>query len=161
MNKLWMAAAFACLSAAAVAQSEQNKDKAPVQDQSAAASGQTAGKRMHKPLTISNEAASVKTAPTVQGGKTANDDWQATAAKSNDPKPGNGQTRVAVGDVNGDGVADATARNSGHATETLTPAVASSNVTQPRDAASGQSSGKRQHQPLTVTKVSDAKATQK
>jgi len=165
MNKLWIAVALAGLSAAAVAQSEASKDKAAVQGQSASApdsaSGQTAGKRMHKPMVMSNDASSNKVVPTVQrSGKTANDDWQATSAKT-DSKLANGQVRVATGDVNGDGMTDATAKNSGHATEAITPAAASSNVTQPRDAASGQMSGKRQHQPVTVTKVSDAKPAQK
>ena len=170
MNKIWITGVLACLSAVAVAQSAQSNDKATTPGQSGtapnAASGQTAGKRMHKPVTISKDDSSNKASATVQGGKMASDDWHAVAAKSTDPAPSNPKTgtaqpRVAVGDVNGDGVADATAKNSGHATEKLTSATASSNVTQPRDAASGQASGKRQHEPATATKESDAKPKQK
>jgi len=162
-NRILIVGALACLSAVAVAQSDQN-NKAPVQGQTAntpdSASGQTAGKRMHKPMVMSTDASSKPAASTLgTGGKTANDDWT-TAAKS-DPKTGNGQTRVATGDVNGDGMPDATAKNSGHATEAITPAAASSNATQPRDVASGQTSGKRQHEPVAVTKASDAKPVQK
>lgn len=150
MNKLWIAGVLACLSVVAVAQSDQSKDKAPAQGQTAnppdAATGQTAGKRMHKPVSMATDASSSQTAPVAKGGKTANDDW-ATSAKTNDSK-GKGQTPVVTGDVNGDGVADATAKNSGHATEAKT-------------AATGQATGKRQHEPVTTTKQPDTKSTQK
>jgi len=154
MNKIMIVAAVACLSVAASAQSAQTKDKAPTPSQSAGApnadSAQTAGKRMHKPVTIVSDDSSKQVIPAVaKGNKTANDDWTASARNS-DPKTSNAQPRVATGDVNGDGVADATAKNSGHATETLKSAPA------PRDAASGQSSGKRQHDPVVVTKQTDA-----
>jgi hypothetical protein len=166
MNKILMAGALACLSAVAVAQSDQTKDKAPAQDQRAtareAASGQASGKRMHKPVTVTAEDSAREVSTGKATGKTmAQDDWHTSSAKTADPKTGNTQVRVATGDVNGDGVADANAKNSGHATETMTAAPASSNVTQPRDLATGQASGKRQHQPVTVSKESDAKSTKK
>jgi len=149
----------------AVAQSEQSKEKAPTQGQGAgapAASDQTAGKRMHKPVSLSTDASSGQTAPTVvKGGKTSNDDWTNGSAKNTDPKTGKGQSAVSAGDVNGDGVPDATAKNSGHATEKLTSATESSNGTQPRDAASGQATGKRQHDPVKITTEPDAKPIQK
>jgi hypothetical protein len=154
MNKIMMVAAVACLSAAASAQSAQTKDKAPAPSQSTGApnadSAQTAGKRMHKPVTMVSDDSSKQAIPAVaKGGKTANDDWT-TSAKSADPKTSNAQPRVATGDVNGDGVADATAKNSGHASETLKSATA------PRDLATGHASGKRQHEPVVVTKQTDA-----
>ena len=65
-------------------------------------------------------------------------------------------SRVATGDVNGDGHADLTATsgsNSGHATQQST---ATTSAQTPRDATSGQASGKRQHDPLTVSKQVDA-----
>jgi len=148
MNKLWIAGVLACLSVVAVAQSDQSKDKAPAQGQTAnppdAATGQAAGKRMHKPVSAT-DASSSQATPVAKGGKTANDDWT-TSAKTNDPK-GKGQSPVVAGDVNGDGVADATAKNSGHATEAKT--------------ATGQATGKRQHEPVTATKQPDTKSTQK
>jgi hypothetical protein len=101
------------------------------------------------------------TAPTqVSRSKSGMDDWTQSAAKpaapSSDAKP----SHVAVGDVNGDGVADAVAtKNSGHATEAAASATTgSSKAPAPVDAASGQTSGKRQHEPITITKETD-KAT--
>lgn len=60
--------------------------------------------------------------------------------------------RVAAGDVNGDGHADvAASSNSGGSTK---PATASgqAGVKSPRDLSSGMPTGKRQHQPMTITK---------
>ena len=75
----------------------------------------------------------------VSGGKIAQDDWHQTAkaAPSSDTKP----THVVAGDVNGDGRADVMAKDKA-----------------PRDAASGQATGKRMHEPVTVKKEVD-KAT--
>ena|SRR5258707_230410 len=80
---------------------------------------------------------SLKTASEVSTGKatgkaktSASDDWQAQ--------------RVAAGDVNGDGKADAAASSN-------------SDVKSPRDAASGQASGKRQHQPVSLKKEDEQK----
>ncbi len=78
-------------------------------------------------------------------GKTAQDEWQTPAtAKTSAPANSNGQTRVATGDVNGDGKADAAINNS------------HSNIKNSKDAASGQASGKRMHGDITVTKSTDA-----
>jgi hypothetical protein len=164
MKKILIAGALVCLTVVAVAQSDQSKDKAPAQGQAASprdtASGQASGKRMHKPMLVTNDDSSSRLLPTVNKSKPeASDDWQAKSATS-DPKGGKGQTHVAAGDVNGDGVA-ANAKNSGHATETLKSATVSSSVTQPRDVATGQMSGKRQHQPVTAATDSDAKAAKK
>lgn len=165
MKKILIAGALVCLSVGAMAQSDQNKEKAPAQGQAASpkdtASGQASGKRMHKPLLVTSDDSSSRLLPTVNKSKPeASDDWQAKSAKS-DPNGGKGQTHVAAGDVNGDGVADANAKNSGHATETLKSATVSSSVTQPRDVATGQMSGKRQHQPVAAATDSDAKAAKK
>jgi hypothetical protein len=73
------------------------------------------------------------------------------------------KTHVATGDVNGDGTTDATAgKNSAHATEaaSATTSTAASKDQHPRDAASGQASGKRQHQPMTVNKANDKSPNQ-
>ena len=72
----------------------------------------------------------------VSGGKMAQDDWHQTAKTA----PSNSGTKpaVAAGDVNGDGRADVMARDKA-----------------PRDAASGQASGKRMHKPITITKEVD------
>lgn len=47
------------------------------------------------------------------------------------------QTRVAAGDLNGDGKANATTQ---------------SDVTSPKDSSTGIATGKHQHQPISVTK---------
>ena len=60
---------------------------------------------------------------------------------------------MAKGDVNGDGAPDvAASKNSAHATEAIT-ATSPSKVQNPRDVATGQASGKRQHQPLTTNET--------
>ena len=60
------------------------------------------------------------------------------------PAGSGGQTRVATGDVNGDGKADAAINNS------------HSNIKNSKDAATGQTSGKRQHADNSINKESDA-----
>ena len=108
------------------------------------ATGQASGKRQHEPVTInkandnSSQSSRESSAPSVSevvvtkpGDRktTAQDDWQAPA-KTQAPQSS---------DVNGDGKADVTLSNG-------------SNVTKPRDLATGQASGKRQHEPVTVQK---------
>ena len=116
---------------------------------------------MHKPITVTAEVG--REASTGKAtGKTASDDWQAPAAKSIDPKTTPGQSRVAAGDVNGDGKADVTApKTQGQATLQNTAATStSSDVKSPRDIATGQASGKRQHDPITPTKQTETKPKQ-
>jgi len=165
-NRILIVGALACLSAVAVAQSDQTKDKAPAQDQAAtsrdAASGQASGKRMHKPVTVTAEVGR-KASTGKATGKSASDDWQAPVAKSIDPKSTQGQPRVAAGDVNGDGKADVAAPKApGKPTLQNTAASsAGSDVKSPRDIATGQMSGKRQHEPVTPGKETEAKPAQK
>ena len=136
-NKILIVAAVACLSAGAVAQSTQSPSKS--------ASG-------NKDRESSSPSVSEVTLT----------------------KPANGSKPVATGDVNGDGHADrAASRNSGHASESVngagressSPSVSEVVVTKPasggssngaRDVASGQVTGKRQHDPVTVQKRPDA-----
>ena len=97
----------------------------------------------------------------VSGNKTSMDDWTQRAVKPASSSSDTKATHVAVGDVNGDGRADVMVsnKNSAHATEAAASTAADSSKDQaPRDAASGQASGKRQHQPITITKETD-KAT--
>ncbi len=113
------------------------------------ATGQASGKRQYQPVIIRKVSADEgMTAREQQSpkatGKTAQDDWQASAVKTSAPANSNGQTRVATGDVNGDGKADAAINNS------------HSNIKNSKDAASGQASGKRMHGDITVTKSTDA-----
>lgn len=164
-NKILIVGVLACLSAVAVAQSDQSNEKATAQNQVAtprdAASGQASGKRMHKPMTVTAEAG--REASTGKAtGKTANDDWQTPVAKSSQPKTTQGQSRVAVGDVNGDGKADMAApKNPGQATaQNAAASSTSSDVKSPRDISTGQMSGKRQHDSVTVTKAPEAQRKQ-
>jgi len=162
MKKIWIGGALALLSVVAVAQSDQSKEKAPAPAQTVsprdAASGQASGKRMHKPMLVTNDDASSRLLPTVNK-VTPGDDTQDKSAKSSDPNAG--KARVAAGDVNGDGVAETNAKNSGHATEKLTGPAESSSITHPRDAMSGQASGKRQHQPAPIRKEVEATSPKK
>jgi len=59
--------------------------------------------------------------------------------------------RVAAGDVNGDGTADVAASSNSSGSTKSTPA-AGTGVKSPRDSSSGMPTGKRQHQPMTITK---------
>jgi hypothetical protein len=163
MNNKILVIGFACLSLVAVAQSNEKKDQssnsAEVASPRDAASGQASGKRMHKPLMIKQDVSAREMSTGHATGKTmASDDWQAPTAKSSDPKPANNQSRVAVGDVNGDGLADTTAaKNSGHATEQNAVINNShSNIKSPRNVATGQASEKRVHLPIAVVKDTDA-----
>ena len=67
--------------------------------------------------------------------------------------------RVKTGDVNGDGKADVAAGSNSNSQSTpsnATPAnTTSSDVKSPRDLATGQASGKRQYNPVTIRKVVD------
>ena len=162
---------FVCLSLAAVAQSNDDKKQAPSSTEAAsprdAASGQATGKRMHKPITVTAEVG--KTAPSKEAAKptnkTASDDWQAQSKSA--PKPAPTIKRVATGDVNGDGKADAAAPSSGKpATGQPTSGqptgqnaainTSHSNIKSPRDAASGQASGKRAQPPAPSSKDQNA-----
>jgi len=167
-NKILIVGALACLSAVAVAQSDQSQKSASpspapstkaAQSPASATSAQPADQRMHKPITVTAEVSSHDVASgKATGKKMASDDWEAPAAKSSDPKSTPTPTRVATGDVNGDGKADVAAPKTGQATLQNTSA-ASSDVKSPRDIATGQASGKRQHEP--VTKQSDPAPKQK
>jgi type VI protein secretion system component Hcp len=127
MNAKILIAALAGLSLVAAAQSPTDKQKAK------ASTTQPASKDASKYQRLGN--------------KTAQDDWQQTAAKpasGSDTKP----THVAIGDVNGDGRMDVAASNN-------SAPAGSSKDQATRDAASGQATGKRQHQPITITKEVD------
>ena len=113
------------------------------------ATGQASGKRQYAPVIIrkvsddESMAAREQQSPKATG-KSAQDDWQTpAAAKTSAPASPNGQARVATGDVNGDGKADAAINNS------------HSNIKNSKDAATGQASGKRVHDDITITKHSD------
>jgi hypothetical protein len=158
---------FVCVSLGAFAQSSADQGQTPnaktpdaktVVAPRDAASGQASGKRMHKPITIKPDASVADQATGKPAGKTAMDDWSApAAAKTNGSNNGQPSTRVAAADVNGDGKADLTAtKSSGTATVKPAATTSTSSVQSPRDVASGQASGKRQHQPVTVRKEVDA-----
>jgi len=131
------------------------------------ATGQASGKRQYQPVVImkvqdkATPQAIEQQSPKAPGKVMASDDWQAKAKTSGNThvspadmnqggaadrespstsRPKGQQARVATGDVNGDGKADA-AINTSH-----------SNIKNTQDTASGQMTGKRQHQSLTVTK---------
>jgi hypothetical protein len=130
------------------------------------ATGQASGKRQYQPIIIRKmtdddpNAAREAPSPKATGKTTAEDDWHATtktgntsvspadvnhdgaAVRESPSLPSKGQTRVATGDINGDGKADAAINNS------------HSNIKNGRDLATGQASGKRQQQNTTDSKDS-------
>ncbi len=141
---------FACLSLVAVAQSnekqskeKQNQPAAAVKSPRDIATGQASGRAMSDQKVVHRDlAARDAQSGKATGKKMAQDDWH--------------QQRVAVGDVNGDGKADVTANGSAHASgQNAVINNSHSNIKNQRDMATGQASGKRQHQPLTVSKEVD------
>jgi FG-GAP repeat len=160
MNTKILIAALAGLSLVAAAQSQTDEQKAKpstTQTQSSrdAASGQTTGHLEQKNVVHRDLAARDVASGHATGKKTAQDDWQQSGLKpvssSSDTKP----SHVAVGDVNGDGRADlAVSKNSAHATEAVASTASGSSKAQaPHDVASGQTSGKRMHQPLVTNET--------
>lgn len=126
---------FVLISVFAVAQSNDSKTEATNKSSDARQGSSGRPKMKMTPEKVEAGSESLKTASDVSTGKgpskvMAQDDWQ--------------KQRVAAGDVNGDGKAD-----------TATPS--SSDVKAPRDAATGQASGKRQHQPVTLKKDDEQK----
>jgi hypothetical protein len=164
MNKILLMG-FVCISLGAFAQSadqgQSPNAKTPSTKTAAApqdASSQTAGKRMHKPVEMQQDAGASGQATAKTGGKMATDDWTTSAAaKTNGSNNGQATTHVATGDVNGDGRADLTATKSSGTATTKDAATASNpSAKSPKDVASGQATGKRQHEPMTVKKEVDA-----
>ncbi len=136
MNKKILVAVFASLSVVAVAQSQSTEKKeapkaAEVKSPRDAATGQASGRRMEGQTATSTDSS-------VKGGTDVNADR--TASKTGYNVKSQNSARVAAGDVNGDGAANA---------------ATGSDVKSPRDAASGMPTGKRQHQPIRITKESD------
>ena len=141
---------FACLSLVAVAQTnekqskeKQNQPAAAVKSPRDIATGQASGRAMSDQKVLHRDlAARDAQSGKATGKKMAQDDWH--------------QQRVAVGDVNGDGKADVTASGSAHASgQNAVINTSHSNIKNQRDMATGQASGKRQHQPMTVSKEVD------
>jgi hypothetical protein len=157
MMKKILVAGFACWSVLAVAQASGSKDQA-------ASAAQT--KDQH-PKEVASGQASGRVAPMNNGleGKVSSEQPAVTDNKktaSATEQNGNGQVRVATGDLNGDGHADVTAaalasKPTGSQAVLSDPA-AREQVKAPRDLATGQASGKRQYQPVVIMKVQD-KAT--
>jgi hypothetical protein len=147
LNTKILIVAFAGLSLVAAAQSPADKQK------SKTSTTQAPSKDAAKDQRLGNKTAhdswDQTAAKPTSGKKTAQDSWQQTAAK---PASGSGTkpTPVAISDVNGDGRLDvAVSKNSA-------PPAGSSKDQAPRDTASGQTSGKRQHQSIRVIKEVDA-----
>lgn len=152
-NKILIVAAFAALSAVAMAQSAPSKDKKPAQG-ATAASGQASGKRMHQPMATTPD--NSKAAPI--GGSHDRESSAPSVSEVVMTKPASDPKRVATGDVNGDGRADVaatagSAKGNGQGT--------SNNGSSASDVASGHATGKRQHEPVTVQKQQDSASPQK
>jgi len=169
MNKQILIAASIGLSLFAAAQSQTDKQKpkpAPTTTVSPRdpSSGQSSGRteHLHQEGVIHRDLAARDLATGhASGKKSSQDDWQQQKAASASSPAGvkpvsansdaSAQPRVAKGDVNGDGSAS---KNSGHANETLNASDSSSAQSQ-RDMATGQMSGKRQHQPVAPIKTNN------
>jgi hypothetical protein len=163
MNRKILISVLACMPVIAMAQSDNAKQKpassTPVAAPRDSASGLPTGKRQYAPLVIRKVSDDGVAAPRdAQSGQasgkvaemkltsaqpTITDNKKTTSSKGQD---GSGQTRVAVGDVNGDGKADSSTQ---------------SGVASPRDSSTGMATGKRQHQSITITKEVGTTSPQK
>jgi FG-GAP repeat len=124
---------FALISVFAVAQSNNKTDSAKKSSDKAPAAAAAQPSLKVTPEKVEAGSETIKKVSDVVPTKakpSAADDWQAK--------------RVAAGDVNGDGKAD------------VAPS-SSSDVKAPRDIATGQASGKRQHQPVSLKKEDEQK----
>ncbi|MFZ1919039.1 MAG: hypothetical protein WAU58_15805 [Terriglobales bacterium] len=138
MRKEILVVGFACLSVIAVAQSSGTKGQSSNAGKSAnsrnAASAQASGKAAPAGKSTNRESSSPSVSEVVMtkpAGKSA--DRESSSPSVSEvavTKPAGNKTTVAAGDVNGDGHADV--------------------------AASGHPTGKRQHNPVVVTKQTDA-----
>lgn len=146
MKKRILVAGFAMLSLFAAAQSQSkgtNDAPAPASEVKAPrdhATGQASGQKniVHRDLAARDAATGH-----ASGKVTPHDDWQTKNAVSTGStatvKP------VAAADVDGDGQTDKTEAEQSNA-----------HVQSPRDVATGQASGKRQHKPISVQKEVEA-----
>ena len=163
MKRKILVVGLACLSAVAVAQSsgnQTNEKKKPTET----ATEPTAPRDHASGLPTGKQQAA---APAKTDGKTtASDDWDLakgkgakTSAASWDLAKGKGArtaapqgsdsngVRVATADVNGDGKADVATPNNSGPGKGQNPPADKAKVQSPRDVATGQASGKRQHEP--------------
>jgi len=144
-----LVAALACLSVTAAAQSEKKTDQTAsheIKSPRDLASGQATGRKANQADQQSSQPATARETGSgmATGKKTevsgdphvqeVSNNGDQTAVRESPTKAS--QTKVATGDVDGDGKMDRTS--------------SSSEVKAPRDAATGQASGKRQHQPLKM-----------
>ena len=178
-----LVAALACLSIAAVAQqsnSEQKQSPKTGQVTSAreAATGKATGKttaqddwhqqnkasnsdvqlkNVSSPTASTDDAAAVRESPSKASSGLRESPTKASSGLRESPtkastglreSPTRQTVRVSVGDVDGDGTADKTAATSSQG-----------NVQSPRDAATGQATGKRQHGSITVIKEVEKSST--
>jgi hypothetical protein len=143
MRKGILVVGFACLSLVAVAQSN-------------ATSGQSKAGKTVSPRDAASGQASGKAAPS---GKSADREGSTpSVSEVVVTKPSGSKTKVATGDVNGDGTTDAAASAASNSGNGQNAAIntSHSNIKSPRDAASGQASGKRQHGVVQIKKTVDA-----
>ena len=163
MKRKILVVGLACLSAVAVAQSsgnQTNEKKKPTET----ATEPTAPRDHASGLLTGKQQAA---APVKTDGKTiASDDWDlakgkgaktsaaswdlATAKGSRTAAPQGSDSngvRVAAADVNGDGKADVATPNNSGPGKGQNPPADKAKVQSPRDVATGQASGKRQHEP--------------
>lgn len=165
MHNKFLVIGLTALSLAAAAQSQSNDKKnkpsnpSQVQSPRDLATGQASGRLEKKGIVHRDLAARDAATGQASGKKTAQDDGQQKVASTDNSAT---TQRVATADVNGDGVADqAASKNSAHATENLNATTnTGSSVQTARETSSGMASGRRQHQPVKISKEADKGAKQ-
>lgn len=154
---------FACLSLIAAAQTNgtgaatsKNTKTTAGRD---AASGQASGRQAPSGKSADREssAPSVSEVTVTKPAATGRESSQPSVSEATVKAPTSGQTHVATGDVNGDGMPDVAKSNGSSSGSGQNAAIntSHSNIKNGREAASGQASGKRQHEPLQIKKEID------
>lgn len=161
MNRKILVVGLACLSTVAAAQSsgdEKKKSNDSANHQVQAPRDQSTGMATGKREAVQPAKADAKTSAVDdwdlakgKGAKTSAASWDlATGKGGRTAAPqgsGSNGVRVATGDVNGDGKADVSTPNNSGPGKGQNPPADTTKVQSPRDVATGQASGKRQHEP--------------
>lgn len=154
---------FACLSLIAAAQTNGTSTAASKNTKATAprdaASGQASGRQAPSGKSADREssAPSVSEVVVTKPGATGRESSQPSVSEATVKAPTGGQTHVATGDLNGDGMPDVAKSNGSSSGNGQNSAInnSHSNIKNGREVASGHASGKRQHEPLLIKKEVD------
>ncbi len=145
--KKMLVVGFACLSLLAVAQTSGNSKTAAKNAKAPAPQNAAAGQAPTKGTSADRESSSPSVSEVTVKARASNgrESSQPSVSEATVKAPSSKQGHVVAGDVNGDGMPDVAASKGSSSGKGQTN----------RDAASGQATGKRQHQPIQIKKEID------